>query len=57
MDFQTRDVDLTGNSVQFEISDVYKGDKYSDTCISEIKIEAKAEEVPNEPAPTEETFD
>ncbi len=57
MDYQTRDVDLTGNSVKFEISDVYKGDKFSDTCISEIKIEAKAEEVPNEPAPTEETFD
>ncbi|MBP8084455.1 MAG: discoidin domain-containing protein [Spirochaetes bacterium] len=51
MDFQTRDIDLTGNSVNFQISDVYKGDKYSDTCISEIKIEAKAEEVPVEPAP------
>jgi len=57
MDFQTRDVDLTGNNVKFEISDVYKGEKYSDTCISEIKIEARAEEVPVEPAPTGETFD
>ncbi len=48
MDYQTRDVDLTGNSVKFEISDVYNGDKFSDTCISEIKIEARAEEIPSD---------
>ena len=40
MDFQQcNNVNLTGFSFRFEINDAYKGNKFSDTCMSEIKIE------------------
>ena len=41
MDFQTRDIYITGITFNFILNSVYKGQKFSDTCISEIKLKAE----------------
>jgi major membrane immunogen (membrane-anchored lipoprotein) len=41
IDYQTRDIDITGRTFNFILNSVYKGQKFSDTCISEIKLKAE----------------
>ena len=41
MDYQTREIDITGRTFKFIINSVYKGEKFSDTCITGIKLKAE----------------
>ena len=40
IDYQTRDLEISGRTFKFIINSVYKGQKFRDTCISEIKLKA-----------------